>query len=101
MNNENFFGKLLHMICDGKNFKRNYMKAKFQSYFSANCTMVFTHFKFTRPLGNHFLQTFIPSIMLSYASAASVFIPPKAVPGRMGLCVTTLLSLITLFNGAR
>jgi len=39
--------------------------------------------------------------MFSYASAASIFIPPKNTPGRMALCVTTLLSLVTLFNGAR
>ena len=66
-----------------------------------NCTVAFTNYKFTRPLENHFLQTFTPSIMFSYASAASIFIPPKNTPGRMALCVTTLLSLVTLFNGAR
>jgi len=66
-----------------------------------NCTVAFTNYTFMRPLENHFLQTYLPSMMLSYASAASVFIPYKNTPGRMGLCVTTLLSLVTLFNGAR
>ena len=66
-----------------------------------NCTSSITFYKLTRPLENHFLQTFTPSIMFSYASAASVFIPHKNTPGRMALCVTTLLSLVTLFNGAR
>merc|ERR1712228_980697 len=39
--------------------------------------------------------------MVSIASAASVFIPSDIVPGRMSLCVTSFLSLISLFNGAR
>ena len=54
-----------------------------------------------RPLTNHFLQTFIPSMMLSIVSASSVFIPLEIVPGRMALSITTFLSLISLFNGAR
>ena len=54
-----------------------------------------------RPLTNHFLQTFIPSIMLSMISASSVFIPSEIVPGRMALSITSFLSLISLFNGAR
>ena len=54
-----------------------------------------------RQLGNHLLQSFIPSMMLSVTSAASVYIPSDIVPGRMGLCVTSFLSLISLFNGAR
>merc|ERR1712228_878979 len=66
-----------------------------------NCTLAMTPYLFKRPLGNHFFQTFIPSMMLSLASAASVFIPSNIVDGRMGLCITTFLSLISLFNGAR
>ena len=54
-----------------------------------------------RPLTNHFLQTFIPSMMLSVISAASVFIPLEIVPGRMALSITSFLSLISLFNGER
>jgi hypothetical protein len=56
---------------------------------------------FNRPLTNHFLQTFIPSMMLSVVSASSVFIPSEIVPGRMALSITSFLSLISLFNGAR
>merc|ERR1712228_586518 len=39
--------------------------------------------------------------MLSVVSASSVFIPSEIVPGRMALCITSFLSLISLFNGAR
>ena len=58
-------------------------------------------YSFKRPLTNHFLQTFIPSMMLSVVSASSVFIPSEIVPGRMALSITSFLSLISLFNGAR
>ena len=58
-------------------------------------------YSFKRPLTNHFLQTFIPSMMLSMISASSVFIPSEIVPGRMALSITSFLSLISLFNGAR
>jgi len=66
-----------------------------------NVTLATTEYTFTRIVGNHFFEIFIPSMMLNLASAASVFIPPHRVPGRMGVCITTFLTLITLFNGAR
>jgi len=68
---------------------------EFNGYF------IYNTYLFRRPLTNHFLQTFIPSMMLSIASASSVFIPPDVVPARMSLCITSFLSLISLFNGAR
>ncbi len=49
----------------------------------------------------HLMQTFLPSIMISLGSVASVFIAPNLVPGRMGLCITACLSMISLFNGSR
>ena len=53
-----------------------------------------------RKLTNHFLQTFLPSMMLCLASTGSLFIPSHIVPGRMGLAITSFLSLISLFNGS-
>ena len=64
-------------------------------------SFMYNTYLFRRRLTNHFLQTFIPSMMLSIASASSVFIPSDVVPGRMSLCITSFLSLISLFNGAR
>lgn len=55
-----------------------------------------------RNVGNHWFQTFMPSIMICFTSTMSVFIPHQMMPaGRMGMCVTSLLSLISLFNGVR
>lgn len=56
---------------------------------------------FNRIYTNHILHTYIPSVMLCLGSCLSVFVPSDLVPGRMGLCVTTFLSIISLFNGAR
>ena len=39
--------------------------------------------------------------MLCIASMASLFIPEEYVPGRMGLSVTSCLSMITLFIAAK
>ena len=54
-----------------------------------------------RKTSNHILHTFVPSIMLSIASGTSIYIPCEHMPARMGLSVTTCLSMITLFVGAQ
>ena len=77
------------------NFEVEVFDIEYDGHFMENTYL------FRRPLTNHFLQTFIPSMMLSVASASSVFIPSDVVPGRMALCITSFLSLISLFNGAR
>ena len=68
--------------------------------FAANVTRKSMKYNLKRPVANHFLQTFIPSMMISLTSAASVFIPSDN-PGRMGMVITSFLSLVSLFNGAR
>ena len=52
---------------------------------------------FQRKIIVHILHLYVPSIMLCIASVASLFIPQVYVPGRMGLSVTSCLSMITLF----
>ena len=54
-----------------------------------------------RKTSNHILHVFVPSIMLSIASGTSLFIPSEYMPARMGLSVTTCLSMITLFVNAQ
>ena len=58
-------------------------------------------FNFARIATNHLMHTFFPSTMLCMGSIMSVFVPSDLVPGRMGLCITSFLSMISLFNGAR
>ena len=54
-----------------------------------------------RRLSIHVTQTFIPSTMFVFISWLSLFIPAEYVPGRMALCVTTLLTLVTMFSSQR
>ena len=54
-----------------------------------------------RRLSLHVTQTFIPSTMFVFISWLSLFIPAELVPGRMALCVTTLLTLVTMFSSTR
>ncbi len=58
-------------------------------------------FKFRRIYTIHLMHTFFPSVMIALSSVLSVFVPSDLVPGRMGLCITAFLSMISLFNGAR
>ncbi len=57
--------------------------------------------QFSRVFTIHLMQTFFPSIMIALSSVVSVFVPSDLVPGRMGLCITAFLSMISLFNGSR
>ena len=56
---------------------------------------------FERKLSGHILHVYLPSVMLSIASVTSLFIPAENIPGRMSLSVTSCLSMITLFVGAK
>ena len=56
---------------------------------------------FERILSGHILHVYVPSLMLAVASVTSLFIPPENVPGRMSLSVTSCLSMVTLFVGAK
>ena len=66
-----------------------------------NVSVIRMEIDMKRALTGHFLQTFLPSMMLCTVSTGSIFIPSHIVPGRMGLAITSFLSLISLFNGAR
>ena len=56
---------------------------------------------FERKIATHILHEYVPSLMLSIASTASLFIPSENMPARMSLAVTSCLSMITLFVNAK
>ena len=60
-----------------------------------------TYFELERNFATHMMHTYFPSIMIAISSICAVFVPSDLVPGRMGLCITAFLSMISLFNGAR
>jgi hypothetical protein len=45
----------------------------------------------------HLLQTYVPSLLFVVCSWLSFLVPRDAIPGRMALCVTTVLSITAMF----
>jgi len=54
-----------------------------------------------RHLGYHLTQTYVPSILFVFTAWISFFVPSDVVPGRMVICVTTLLTLTSMFSSVR
>ncbi|KAK7086802.1 Glycine receptor subunit alpha-3 [Halocaridina rubra] len=71
-------------------------------YFSTgNFSGLLVHFFLRRQNGYHILQTYVPTILIVSISWVSFWLDPNAVPGRVSLGVTTLLTLTTLASGIR
>ena len=45
------------------------------------------------------MQTIVPSILMVCISFCSFLVPVNQVPGRMTLCITTLLTLVSMSTG--
>ncbi|CAB3363870.1 glycine receptor subunit alpha-4-like [Cloeon dipterum] len=54
-----------------------------------------------RELQSYLLETYLPSSLFVIISWGSFIVNPELVPGRMVLLVTTLLSLVTMFDTVR
>ncbi|XP_025411445.1 glycine receptor subunit alpha-1-like isoform X2 [Sipha flava] len=55
----------------------------------------------SRELRSHLLESYLPSTLFVIMSWGSFVVMPEVVPGRMVLLVTTLLSLVTMFDTIR
>merc|ERR1719402_1943812 len=55
----------------------------------------------TRQLAYHVVQTYIPSTVFVVIAWLSLFVPPESVPGRVGMGMTTLLTLTAMFSSVR
>lgn len=55
----------------------------------------------SRELRSHLLESYLPSTLFVIMSWGSFVVMPEVVPGRMVLLVTTLLSLVTMFDTVR
>ncbi|XP_076315439.1 glycine receptor subunit alpha-4-like [Tachypleus tridentatus] len=62
---------------------------------------VFVEFKFERQIAHHLMQVFAPSALIVTLSWLSFWMGLDAIPGRVTLCVTSLLALFTQFSGIR
>ena len=63
--------------------------------FSGNFTCLEVIFKFRRRLGYYLFHTYIPTCLIVMMSWISFWIKPEAVPARVTLGVTSLLTLST------
>jgi len=60
-----------------------------------------TQLHLTRKLTYHLVQTYIPSTVFVVIAWLSLFVPPESVPGRVGMGMTTLLTLTAMFSSVR
>ena len=51
-----------------------------------------------RQVNYHVVQTYIPSTVFVVVAWLSLFVPPESVPGRVGMGMTTLLTLTAMFS---
>ncbi|XP_076308662.1 glycine receptor subunit alpha-2-like isoform X1 [Tachypleus tridentatus] len=66
-----------------------------QVYSTGNFTCIQVSFKLKRRLGYYMFHTYIPTCLIVIVSWISFWIRPEAVPARVTLCVTSLLTLST------
>ena len=57
--------------------------------------------QFSREIGHHLVQTFVPSFLVVALSWFSFWLGLEAIPGRVTLLVTSLLTITTLFTGIK
>ncbi|CAH0553458.1 unnamed protein product [Brassicogethes aeneus] len=68
---------------------------------NGNFSRLVVNFRFERQIGHHLIQTFAPSTLVVVLSWFSFWLGLDAIPGRMTLLVTCLLTLVTMFTGLR
>ncbi|KAH7711964.1 ligand-gated ion channel subunit [Aphelenchoides avenae] len=86
-----------HGYCDG-----TYMYAIMENSYridAFSCLEAVIHLR--RAIGYHIVQSFVPTGLIVMISWVSFWIDRRAVPARVTLSFTTLLSLSTLGNGMR
>jgi len=54
-----------------------------------------------RKINYHLLQTYLPSGLFVIVAWLSLFLPPEAIPGRVTMAMTTLLTLAAMFGSVR
>ncbi|XP_058459368.1 glycine receptor subunit alpha-2 isoform X1 [Malaya genurostris] len=66
-----------------------------------NFSRLAVYFRFERQIGHHLIQTFAPSTLVVMLSWFSFWLGLDAIPGRVTLLVTCMLTLVTMFTGMR
>ncbi|XP_031849053.1 glycine receptor subunit alpha alkaliphile isoform X2 [Nomia melanderi] len=68
---------------------------------SGNFSRLVVYFRFERQIGHHLIQTFAPSTLVVMLSWFSFWLGLDAIPGRVALLVTSMLTLVTMFTGLK
>ncbi|XP_018023672.1 glycine receptor subunit alpha-4 [Hyalella azteca] len=80
-------------------FEINKTIEEFGGYGSRSMSALTFEFKFYRLIGHHLLQTYTPSFLMVALTWYSFWLGLDAVPGRVTLLTTSLLTTVTLFSG--
>nr|XP_022904201.1 glycine receptor subunit alpha-2-like isoform X2 [Onthophagus taurus] len=68
---------------------------------NGNFSRLVVYFRFERQIGHHLIQTFAPSTLIVILSWFSFWLGLDAIPARVTLMVTCLLTLVTMFTALR
>ncbi|XP_046748427.1 glycine receptor subunit alpha-4 isoform X1 [Diprion similis] len=68
---------------------------------NGNFSRLVVYFRFERQIGHHLIQTFAPSTLVVMLSWFSFWLGLDAIPGRVALLVTSMLTLVTMFTGLK
>ncbi|XP_015588294.1 glycine receptor subunit alphaZ1 [Cephus cinctus] len=68
---------------------------------NGNFSRLVIYFRFERQIGHHLIQTFAPSTLVVMLSWFSFWLGLDAIPGRVTLLVTSMLTLVTMFTGLK
>jgi len=70
-------------------------------FLPGNFSRLVVFFRFERQIGHHLIQTFAPSTLVVMLSWFSFWLGLDAIPGRVALLVTSMLTLVTMFTGLK
>lgn len=86
------------------NFKQPLELDEMHTYMAekgGNYSRLVMYFRFERQIGHHLIQTFAPSALVVVLSWFSFWLGLDAIPGRVTLLVTCMLTLVTMFTGLK
>jgi len=83
------------------NFRVNVLDSYKTDYYDVNYPGLILQLHLTRQIGYHVVQTYIPSTVFVILAWLSLFIPAESVPGRVGMGMTTMLTLTAMFSSVR
>ncbi|XP_046681545.1 glycine receptor subunit beta-type 4-like [Homalodisca vitripennis] len=101
-----YYGEVLHAIKDSYQFgfsvsTSDYFHGPFFVDSAGNHSTARMKITMSREIRSHLLETYLPSSLFVIMSWGGFCVIPEVVPGRMVLLVTTLLSLVTMFDTVR